>query len=98
MVGDFDCHPLRVFGIESIFIHGGGAEEAARVDGERITRLELDQAVERQRSYFQRRFGEIDPKAIDEALLRGPALENLIATRALESHARTAGMGSPHNW
>jgi peptidyl-prolyl cis-trans isomerase D len=85
--------PFVFFGIESIFIHGGGAEEAARVDGERITRLELDQAVERQRSYFQRRFGEIDPKAIDEALLRGPALENLIATRALESHARTAGMG-----
>jgi len=85
--------PFVFFGIESIFIHGGGAEEAARVDGERITRLELDQAVERQRSYFQRRFGEIDPKAIDETLLRGPALENLIATRALESHARTTGMG-----
>ncbi|GMU45701.1 MAG: hypothetical protein AMXMBFR26_04830 [Porticoccaceae bacterium] len=85
--------PFVFFGIESIFIHGGGAEEAARVDGERITRLELDQAVERQRAYFQSRFGEIDSKAIDDALLRGPALENLIATRALESRARAAGMG-----
>jgi len=85
--------PFIFFGIESIFMPGGGSDEAASVDGERITRLELDQAVERQRSFFQRRFGDIDPKAIDERLLRGPALENLIATRALERRARAEGMG-----
>lgn len=85
--------PFAFFGVESIFFSGAAVEEVASVDGERITRLELDQAVERQRAYLQRRFGEIDAGAIDESLLRGPALENLVATRALELHARDGGMG-----
>lgn len=85
--------PFAFFGIESIFFRGAAVEEVASVAGERITRLELDQAMERQRAYFQRRFGDIDVSAIDDALLRGPALENLIATRALELRARAGGMG-----
>ena len=87
--------PFAFFGIESIFFRGAAVEEVASVDGERITLLELDQAVERQRSYFQNRFGNIDPKAIDDAVLRGPALENLISTRALELRALAGEMGVP---
>ncbi len=86
--------PFAFFGIESFFFSGGSVEEAARVDGERITRLELDQAVERQRSWFQQRFGQVDPEMLSAELLQGPALENLIATRALELRGRGEGMGA----
>lgn len=86
--------PFAFFGIESFFFSGASVEEAARVDGERITRLELEQAVERQRSWFQQRFGQVDPEMLSAELLRGPALENLIATTALELRGRGEGMGA----
>lgn len=85
--------PFAFFGVETLFFSGSSVEEVARVDGERITRLELDQSVERQRSYLLQRLGDVDPALIDDALLRGPALDNLIATRALEVRARQQGMG-----
>ena len=85
--------PFAFFGVETLFFSGSSVEEVARVDGERITRLELDQSVERQRSYLLQRFGDIDPALIDDGLLRGPALDNLVATRALEVRARKQGMG-----
>lgn len=85
--------PFAFFGVETIFFGGASVEEVASVDGERISRLELEQAVQRQRSYLLQRLGDIDPSVIDEALLRGPALENLVATQTLANRARGQGMG-----
>ena len=85
--------PFAFFGVETIFFGGASVEEVASVDGERISRLELEQAVQRQRSYLLQRLGDIDPSVIDESLLRGPALENLVATQALANRARSQGMG-----
>lgn len=85
--------PFAFFGVETIFFGGASVEEVASVDGERISRLELEQAVQRQRSYLLQRLGDIDPSVIDEALLRGPALENLVATQTLANRARRQGMG-----
>ena len=85
--------PFAFFGVETIFFGGASVEEVASVDGERITRMELEQAIQRQRSHLLQRLGDIDPSVIDEALLRGPALENLVATQALANRARHQGMG-----
>lgn len=85
--------PFAFFGVETIFFGGASVEEVASVDGERISRLELEQAVQRQRSYLLQQLGDIDPSVIDEELLRGPALDNLVATQTLANRARDQGMG-----
>ena len=85
--------PFAFFGVETLFFSGASVEEVARVDGERISRLELEQAVQRQRSFLLQRFGDIDPAVIDEEMLRGPALESLVTTRALANRARAEDMG-----
>lgn len=87
--------PFVFVGVESIFFSGAAVEEAAEVDGEPISRLELEQAVQRQRSYLLQRLGEGYADAIDEKSLRTPALQSLIATQALANRAGSHGMGVP---
>lgn len=85
--------PFAFFGVESFFFRGASVEEVASVNGERITRLELQQAIQRQRAQIMSRFAEMDPATIDDKLLYDPSLQNLIATRVYEARARTEGMG-----
>ncbi|MFZ5653076.1 MAG: SurA N-terminal domain-containing protein [Pseudomonadota bacterium] len=87
--------PFVFFGVESIFFSGAAVDEVAEVDGESISRLELEQAVQRQRSYLMQRLGEAYSDAIDEKSLRAPVLQSLIATQALANRAVDHGMGVP---
>lgn len=84
--------PFAFFGIESVFFTGASVEEAAEVDGERITRLELAQAVQRQRNLIQQQYGELDPATVSDELLRGPVLQNMARAKVLENQARRTGM------
>jgi peptidyl-prolyl cis-trans isomerase D len=85
--------PFALFGVESFFFRGASVEEAASVNGERITRLEVQQAIQRQRAQIMSRFAEMDPATIDDKLLYDPSLQNLIATRVYADRARSEGMG-----
>lgn len=87
--------PFALFGVQSFFSHFGAnsSEQAATVNGEAITKLEVRQAVQRQRSQIMARFRDIDPSLIDDKVLEGPALQNLIITRAYADRAHAEGMG-----
>lgn len=85
--------PFALFGVESFFFRGASVEEAASVNGQRITRLEVQQAIERQRAQIMARFADIDPAVIDNKALYAPALQNLITTRVYDDRAQKEGMG-----
>ena len=84
--------PFAFLGIESIFFTGSSVEEAANIDGERITRLEVARAIQRRRNLIQQQFGEVDPSTVSDELLYGPVLQNMANAKALENQARNTGM------
>ena len=84
--------PFAFFGIESIFFTGASVEEAANIDGERITRLEVARAIQRRRALIQQQYGEVDPSMVSDELLYRPVLENVANAKVLENQARTTGM------
>ena len=57
--------PFALFGVQSFFFRARSVDEAASVDGERITQLEVRQAVQRQRAQIMARFHDIDPSLIE---------------------------------
>lgn len=85
--------PFAFFGVESFFFSGASVEEAASVNDQRITRLEVQQAIQRQRAQIMARFADIDPAVIDDKALYAPALQNLITTRVYDDRAQKEGMG-----
>ena len=85
--------PFALFGVQSFFFRARSVDEAASVDGERITQLEVRQAVQRQRAQIMARFHDIDPGLIDDKTLQTPALKNLITTLIYANRARAEGMG-----
>ena len=85
--------PFAFFGVQTFFFRGASVEEAASVNGDRITQLEVRQAIQRQRAQIMARFADIDPAVVDDKALYGPALQSLVTTRVYESRARREGMG-----
>ena len=70
--------PFALFGIDSL-IGGSGVVNVANVNGEKITDAELQREI-----YLQKRriltemSDQVDPSILDDAFLRGPALQSLI--------------------
>jgi peptidyl-prolyl cis-trans isomerase D len=85
--------PFALFGIDSL-VGGGGQLNVATVNGEDISAAELDRAVELERRRRMNLMGEnFDPTLLDEKLIRGPALEQLIRQRLLLQAAETSSVG-----
>ncbi|HET8711904.1 MAG TPA: SurA N-terminal domain-containing protein [Spongiibacteraceae bacterium] len=79
--------PFAIFGIESL-ISGGGAVDVAKVNGEKITEVELQQAIMVHKQQLLAQMGDkIQPSMLDDTALRGPALDNLITQRLLQQSA-----------
>lgn len=79
--------PFVLWGVDAFFLDSGNPD-IAKVNGEPISELELNQQVYRQRQQMLARMGDkIDASQIDEAMLRGPVLERLIQQRLFESAA-----------
>ena len=82
-------------GWESINRFSSKADEAAEVNGEPITKLELEEAVSLQRrqlmQQLQQMGGQFDPSMIDEAFLRSTVLDSMIERSVLIQGAREAG-------
>ncbi|MCP3906777.1 MAG: peptidylprolyl isomerase [Oceanicoccus sp.] len=75
--------PFALFGIDSL-VGGGGPANVATVNGEDITLMELDQAMNLERRRLLNRMGEnADPSLLTDELLRGPVLERLIQQHLL---------------
>lgn len=83
--------PFAFWGIDSLFLSGSSVDEVARVNGEKVTELELQRGVELYRQRLLNEF-DSDPALVDEELLEGPVLEQLIRQQLMASTAKRQGM------
>jgi peptidyl-prolyl cis-trans isomerase D len=84
--------PFVLWGIDAFFLDSGNPD-VAKVNGKAISELELNQQVYRQRQQMLARMGDrIEASQIDEAMLRGPVLEQLVQQRMLESVAESSDL------
>lgn len=87
--------PFAIFGIDSL-VGGGGVVEVAKVNDDKITDLELQQAISVQKQQLLARMGEnIRAELLDETALRGPALDGLITQRLLQQTAEDMQLSIP---
>ncbi|WP_339488303.1 SurA N-terminal domain-containing protein [Pseudomonas sp. EL_65y_Pfl2_R95] len=85
---------LALTGIDAIFTGTSNSQNAADVNGEKITQSELGQAVEMQRRQLVQQLGKnFDPALLDEKLLRDAALKGLIERSLLLQGATDANFG-----
>lgn len=85
--------PFAIFGIESL-IGGGGSNDAAKVNGEKISESELQQAVNIQRRQLMSMMGDnLQPSMLEESALRVPALDALITQHLLQQGAVDLKLG-----
>ncbi|RLA47596.1 MAG: hypothetical protein DRR06_02075 [Gammaproteobacteria bacterium] len=85
--------PFALVGIDQIFLGGSAAEAELSVNGENITRLEVDRALA---IYKQRLFAQYDnlnPAMLDDELLRASVSHQLIRQKVLVQRANKVGLG-----
>ncbi|HSB98159.1 MAG TPA: SurA N-terminal domain-containing protein, partial [Spongiibacteraceae bacterium] len=87
--------PFAIFGIESL-VGGGGPADVAKVNGEKIGEPELVQAINVQKRQLLARMGDdVQPALLDDAALRGPALDGLITQHLLKQSAEALKLRLP---
>src|SRR5579872_4941901 len=87
--------PFAIFGIETL-ISGGGPAEVAKINGEKISESELQQAIMVQKRQLYASMGDnVPPNMLEDAALRGPALDGLITQRLLQQSAADLKLGVP---
>lgn len=87
--------PFAIFGVETL-IHGSSVVEVAKVNGEKLTEVELHQAINTQKRQMLAMMGDnVQPEMLDDNALRGPALESLINQRLLQQSAEGMKMRMP---
>ena len=80
--------PFALFGLYN-YIGNGGDPTVASIDGEEITRTQLDQAYRARQSELRQMLGDrFDPALFDTDQLRREALQQLIDQQLLINHAR----------
>ncbi|WP_339516737.1 SurA N-terminal domain-containing protein [Pseudomonas sp. RL_15y_Pfl2_60] len=85
---------LALTGVDAIFTSTSNSQNAAEVNGEKITQSELGQAVEMQRRQLVQQLGRnFDPALLDEKLLRDASLKGLIERSLLLQGATEAKFG-----
>lgn len=85
--------PFIFFGVNSYVQHSGASETVAKVEGEVITRQELENAI-RQRQDQMRELmrGSFDASMFDTPELRHSVLEGLVDQKLLSLKARSVGL------
>ncbi len=82
---------LALTGVDAIFTSTSNSQNAAAVNGEKITTVELNQAVEMQRRQLLQQLGrDFDASLLDEKLLRESALNGLVERAVLLQGAKDA--------
>lgn len=83
---------LALTGFDAIFNSAGNDNSAAEVNGEKISRYDLDQAVNMQRRQLAQQLGgDFDASLLDDKLLRDAALSSLIERTLLLQGAQENG-------
>ncbi|MCQ4303409.1 peptidylprolyl isomerase [Stutzerimonas frequens] len=82
---------LALTGFDAIFNAASNSQTAAEVNGEELSRYDLDQAMNMQRRQLAQQLGsDFDPSMLDERLLRNAALGSLIDRMLLLQSAKSA--------
>ena len=82
---------LALTGFDAIFNAANNSQNAAEVNGEEISRYDLDQAMNMQRRQLAQQLGrDFDPSLLDDRLLRDAALGSLIERMLLLQGAKNA--------
>ena len=82
---------LALTGVDAIFTSTSNSQNAAEVNGEKITTAELSQAVEMQRRQLLQQLGrDFGASLLDEKLLREAALNGLVERTLLLDSAKDA--------
>ena len=72
---------------------GGSADEAAEVNGEKISNLDLQRAIQNRRNMIMSQYGENVPaELLSDEQLRGPVLQQLITSSVMRQAAQDSGM------
>ncbi|GAB2883609.1 SurA N-terminal domain-containing protein [Microbulbifer echini] len=72
---------------------GGAADAVAEVNGEKITNMDLQRAIQNRRSMIMNQYGENVPAdLISDEQLREPVLRQLISTSVMRQAAQESGM------
>lgn len=80
---------MALTGVDAIITGTGNSQNAAAVNGEKISQNELNQAVEMQRRQLLQQLGkDFDPSMLDERLLRDASLKGLIERSLLLQGAK----------
>ena len=89
----FFCAVFALWGVESLFNTNSGQVAIATVDGKDITEPELANAIQNLRQRYVQMLGEqVDPKFLNDSMLREPALNSLIGRKLLEKQAASMHM------
>ncbi|ASC86083.1 SurA N-terminal domain-containing protein [Pseudomonas fragi] len=82
---------MALTGFDAIFQATSTSQDAAKVNGEEITQVELSQAVDMQRRQLLQQLGkDFDSSLLDEKMLREAALKGLIDRKLLLQGAKDA--------
>jgi peptidyl-prolyl cis-trans isomerase D len=82
---------LALTGVDALFTSTSNSQNAAEVNGDKISSVELSQAVEMQRRQLLQQLGrDFDASQLDEKLLRDSALNGLIERTLLLGSAKDA--------
>ena len=82
---------MALTGFDAIFKATSTSQDAAKVNGEEITQVELSQAVDMQRRQLMQQLGkDFDASMLDEKMLREAALKGLIDRKLLLQGANQA--------
>lgn len=87
--------PLVLFGVEQLFVGSVGGTDAASVDGEGISRRDLQREVMLEKQRMQQQF-DLEPNSpqLEDSALTGPVLQRMVQREALVQAAKNAGMGA----
>ncbi|MCY1403956.1 Peptidyl-prolyl cis-trans isomerase D [compost metagenome] len=82
---------MALTGFDAIFQATTNSQDAAKVNGDKISQNELSQAVDMQRRQLMQQLGkDFDPALLDEKMLRDAALKGLIDRKLLLQGAEDA--------
>lgn len=72
---------------------GGSADQVAEVNGEKISNLDLQRAIQNRRSMIESQYGENVPAdLLTDEQLRGPVLQQLVNSSVMRQAAKKHGM------
>lgn len=85
--------PFALVGIDQIFTGGSSLESELSVNGEEISKFEVDQALALHKQSLLEQYESLDPAMLNDELLRGPIKYRLIREKVMSQHGHTVGLG-----